>query len=170
MTQLGLTVSEKKLVHPGTQVMCLGVLIDTTEGTISIPPEKLRDVTDAVCHWLTKEFATKRQLQSILGLLLCVHKCIKPALVFLNRILDLLRSGHGSQSIHFTPDFKRDLGWFAKFFPTYNGASLNDHKNIDVKLELDACLTGFGGRSGDWFTTSQYKEVSETGQLSILRS
>ena len=50
MTQLGLTVSVKKLVRPATQATCLGVLIDTEKGTISIPPEKLRDVTDAVRH------------------------------------------------------------------------------------------------------------------------
>ena len=76
MTQLGLTVSDKKLVHPAMQATCLGVLIDTEKGTISIPPEKLCDVTDAVRHWMSKDFATKRQLQSILGLLLYVHKCV----------------------------------------------------------------------------------------------
>ena len=149
MTQLGLTVSDKKLVHPVTQVTCLGILIDTIKGTILIPPDKLRDVTAVVRHWMAKDFATKRQLQSILGLLLYVHKCVKPARVFLNRMLDLLRSGHGQQKIRLTPDFKRDLGWFAKFLHTYNGVSLYDHRNIDVTLELDACLTGFGGCSGD---------------------
>ena len=103
MMQLGLTVSDKKLVRPATQATCLGVLIDTEKCTILIPPEKLRDITDAVRHWMTKDFATKCQLQSILGLLLYVHKCVKPARVFMNRM-----------------------------------------------LELDACLTGFGGRSGNY--------------------
>ena len=41
MKDLGLTVSEKKLVPPSTQVVCLGVLIDTVKGTVSIPPEKI---------------------------------------------------------------------------------------------------------------------------------
>ena len=45
MKDLGLTISQKKLVSPSTKVTCLGVLIDTVNGTISIPPEKLRDVT-----------------------------------------------------------------------------------------------------------------------------
>ena len=149
MTQLRLTVSEKKLVRPVMQVTCLGVLIDTVEGTISIPPDKLRDITDAVRHWMVKDYATKHQLQSILGLLLYVHKCVKPARVFLNRMLDLPRSGHGQQKNCLTPDFKRDLDWFAKFLQAYNGVSLYDHRTIDVTLELDACLKGFGGHSGD---------------------
>ena len=40
MRQFGLTISKKKLVSPSTQVVCLGVLIDSIEGTIQIPPPK----------------------------------------------------------------------------------------------------------------------------------
>ena len=54
------------------------------------------------------------------------------------------------QKIKLTSDFKRDLRWFAKFLPTYNGILLCDHRQVDVTLELDACLTGFGGRSGNF--------------------
>ena len=59
------------------------------------------------------------------------------------------RSCHGRQKIKLTPDFKRDLRWFVKFLPTYNGISLYDHRQVDVTLELDVCLTGFGGHSGN---------------------
>ena len=44
MGELGLTVSEKKLVAPSMQVTCLGVLTDTVKGTLLIPPEKLHDI------------------------------------------------------------------------------------------------------------------------------
>ena len=77
MNDLGLTISQKKLVSPSTQVTCLGVLIDTVNGTVSIPPDKLLDVTDTVRQWLAHDVASKRELQSILGLLLYVHKCVK---------------------------------------------------------------------------------------------
>ena len=60
-------------------------------------------------------------------------------------MLKLLRASHGHQKILLTPDFKRDLRWFAKFLPMYNGISMHDHKRVDTTLELDACLTGFGG-------------------------
>ena len=138
MKQLGLTVSDKKLVPPSTQVVCLGVLINTEKGTVSIPSEKLRQINDMVKEWLTKETCTKRQLQSLLGLLLYVHKCVKPARAFLNRMLALL--------LDLTSDFRRDLMWFGKFLPLYNGVSLYDHRPVDFTLELDACLTGLGGR------------------------
>ena len=63
-------------------------------------------------------------------------------------MLELLRSGHGHQKMLLTPDFKRDLRWFAKFLPTYNGVSLYNHKPVDLNLELDACLTDFCGGCG----------------------
>ena len=109
MSQLGLTVSQKKLVAPAIQVTCLGVLIDTIKGTVSIPPEKLDQINITVHQWLSKSIISKRQLQSILGLLIYVHKCVKPARIFINRMLDLLRSAHATQHITLTTDFKLDL-------------------------------------------------------------
>ena len=99
MAQLGLTVSDKKLVPPATCVTCLGVMIDMVQGTIAIPSEKLATILSEVRHWLHRDVVSKRQLQSILGLLLYVHKCVRPARVFLNRMMDLLRSAHGRQKI-----------------------------------------------------------------------
>ena len=112
MKDLGLMSSDKKLIPQSTQVVCLGVLIDTEKGTVFIPPEKLHQISDMVKEWLTKKACTKRQLQSLLDLLLYIHKCVKPARAFLNRMLALLRSGHATRKIDLTSDFRRDLSWF----------------------------------------------------------
>ena len=125
-------------------------MIDTVKGTIAIPPEKLDLINTAVRQWLNKKVALKRQLQSILGLLLYVHKCVKPARVFLNRMFELLSSSTSRQVVTLTSDFKRDLQWFVTFLPWYNGVSLYDHRQMDMALDLDACLTGFGGRCGNF--------------------
>ena len=44
LQDLGLQVSTKKLVPPSTEVVCLGILINTIHKTISIPPEKLQEI------------------------------------------------------------------------------------------------------------------------------
>ena len=111
-------------------------------------------------QWVTKETCTKRQLQSLLGLLLYVNKCVKPARAFLNNMLALLRSGHATQKIHLTSDFRRDLRWFSKFLPFCNGVSLYDHRPTDYTLELDACLTGLGGTGAILYTTFPYPRLS----------
>ena len=76
MRQLGLTISEKKLVPPSTQVVCLGVLIDTERGSISIPDDKLTQICDTVKQWQGKRVCTKRQLQSILGQMCKTSPCL----------------------------------------------------------------------------------------------
>ena len=64
-------------------------------------------------------------------------------------MLDLLRSSHNVKKITLTSDFRRDICWFAKFLPAYNGANFYDHRNIEHVIELDVCLTRLGGKFGN---------------------
>ena len=116
MGELGLTISQKKLVRSTTKAICLGIEVDTVTGTVAIPPDKLADVKDIVHQWDKKNFCNKSELQSLSGTLLYVHKCVRPACVFLNRMLDLLRHAPDPSCIALTEDFRRDLCWFKKFF------------------------------------------------------
>ena len=88
---LGLQVSKTKLVPPHTEVTYLGIVVDTIQKTISIPPLKLQEIRNTCTQWISKETCTKKQLQSLLGSLLYITKCIKPARFFLNRMLQVLR-------------------------------------------------------------------------------
>ena len=67
---LGLTISQKKLIPPTTSAICLGMLIDTKKGSISIPDEKLSQIRRTISEWLLKSNCTKKELQSLLGQLL----------------------------------------------------------------------------------------------------
>ena len=87
---LGLTISAKKLIAPGTKAVCLGIVFDTEKGEISIPDEKMTQIMKKVDAWGSKSFCSRHQLQFLLGHLLYVHKCVKPARFFVNRMLDLL--------------------------------------------------------------------------------
>ena len=49
------------------------------------------------------------------------------------------------KTITLSHDFERDLYWFIQFLHRYTRISYFDHKCIDGTIELDACLTGFGG-------------------------
>ena len=145
MQELGLAISDKKLIHPTTQAVCLGVVVDMVSGTVSIPPDKLTQVQQIVHEWSDKKTCTKQQLQSLVGLLLYIHKCTKPACYFVNRLLEMLRNANNPNRIVITDDCKWDLAWFRKFLEQYNGVSIYDHKNADFVVQLDACLTGMGG-------------------------
>ena len=143
--RLSLTISEKKLVAPTMSAVCLGVLIDTAKGTVAIPDENMRQIKESVIDWQNKATCSKRQLQSLLGQLLYIHKGVRPARIFLNRMLDLLRQNYDANTIKLTQAFRRDLRWFAKFVDKYNGVSMYNHRRVDHVIELDACLDGLGG-------------------------
>ena len=130
--------------------MFLGIVFDTEKGEISIPGEKMTQIIKNVESWKSRSYCNQRQLQSLLGHLLYVHKCVKPAHYFVNRMLDLLRNNYDQEKIQITQDFKHDLRWFSRFLETYNGVSIYDHPNANHIIELDACLTGLGARLGNF--------------------
>ena len=70
LRDLGLEVSPSKLVAPATQVVCLGILVDTDTQTISIPKDKLHQIKDICSSWSSKTYCSKSDLQSLLGSLL----------------------------------------------------------------------------------------------------
>ena len=146
--KLGFEISEKKLEPPTTCLNCLGIDINTESFTMSIPSEKLKDIWDMCLQWRHKAQCSKRQLQSLLGSLLYISKCIKSSRFFLNRLLDVLRSMEDKKYTVITREAKRDINRFLKFIPLYNGVTFFDQKPIDFSTELDASLQGLGARWG----------------------
>ena len=90
LADLGLEISSKKLVPPSTSVICLGILIDSQERAISIPPQKLSQIVELCSLWTNKTYCIKQDLQSLLGHLLYIARCVRPARIFLNRMLQTL--------------------------------------------------------------------------------
>ena len=148
LLELGFQLSENKIVTPSTKVTCLGVDINSENFTVSITQEKLKDILHVCKSWATKTTCTKRELQSLLGKLLYITKCVKSSRFFLNRMLDLLRSSSKQEKIVISTDFRRDLNWFTNFVPKFNGTAFFVHDKVHHEIELDACLQGLDARWG----------------------
>ena len=144
LQELGLEISQNKLVAPSTSVVCLGILVDSVNRTISIPEGKLAEIQKLCNSWKDKKSCTKNQLQSLLGSLLYITKCVRPARFFLNRMLQVLRDNHINKYIRLTEEFAKDLNWFNTFLCSYNGVTFYDNKPVQAVIELDASLTGLG--------------------------
>jgi hypothetical protein len=89
---LGFNINHKKTVPPTTNCSCLGIYFDLALGTLNIPKSKLTEVMDLCNFHLNKKSISKTKLQALIGSLIYLHKAIKPAWIFVNRILALLRS------------------------------------------------------------------------------
>ena len=141
---LGLTISIHKNVLPTTEAICLGININTITGIMSVPDQKLEEIKIMVKNWTHKTTCTKNQLQSLLGSLLYISKCVKNARFFLNRLLETLRGSKKEKIITLDKNFHRDIQWFKKFVEKFNGKTYFVKDKVHGLVHLDACLTGMG--------------------------
>ena len=145
LQDLGLEISISKLIEPTHIAVCLGIEINSVNRTLQIPREKLTQIQQICQQYVSKKKVTKNQFQSLLGSLLYITKCVKPARFFLNRMLQLLRDSTDKTRINLNTEFFRDLNWFNTFLAQYNGITFYDNQIIHATVYLDACLQGLGG-------------------------
>ena len=145
LSRLGFPISTSKLVRPTTSCVCLGIVVNTKDKTLSVTEDKLHEILDKCQKVCNQTHISRRQLQSVLGSLMFLHKAVKPTRFFVNRLLYDLRSS--GERICVTENMCRDLQWFLKFVPIFNGTTTYDHVDIEhcETLAIDSCLTGMGG-------------------------
>ena len=73
---LGIPINPDELEPPCQQLICMGIMVDVKKGQISIREDKLLEIKSICELWANKTFATRRQLQSLLGRLLYIHKLL----------------------------------------------------------------------------------------------
>ena len=69
----------------------LGILIDTDRMVLEVAPDRLQELHKLLQCWLSKTSASKKQTQSLIGVLQFMAICIKPGRVFMARLLNFLR-------------------------------------------------------------------------------
>ena len=118
--------------------------------TIEITHERLIEIQLLLRNWLSKDTASLKELQSVLGKLNFIAACVRPGRIFISRLLQWLKVLNKNQSsreqIQIPEYVKLDILWWHKFLPHYNGVSLlcfmkNDHiliKFVVVILVLKA--------------------------------
>lgn len=143
---------------PPSEIMTfLGVLFNSLTMTVEVTPERLTEIRNLIEIWLKKEFATLKEIQSLLGKLNFVAACVRPSRIFVSRLLNWLRSIYrSSEFYHSIPEYvMKDLVWWHRFLPLYNGISMMEYEEWsapDAIFSSDSCLTGCGGFwNGNYF-------------------
>ena len=172
---LGVPLAEDKLEGPTTSITYLGIQIDSTEFTISIPNEKFHELMELLPSWYNRQKCTKKELLSLIGKLSFVCKVVRPGRIFLRRLITLsttVKQLH--HHICLNKNSRADIQWWIDFLPSWNKKSIIPETlfvtSNDIKLFTDASSIGFGaiyGTSwiqGQWDTKHQdmsidYKEL-----------
>ena len=97
LSALGLHESLSKAVGPGTSVVLRGISFDTVKMTMEVTPDRVQEILVLADSWLGKKSASKREVQQLVGKLVFTCKCVRQGRIFLNRLLQFLRSFVGSE-------------------------------------------------------------------------
>ena len=91
LEQLRVDTAPDKIVPPTTRIEFLGITADSQTMTLEIPGEKITDTQKEIHSWLYKSSATRKELESLVGKLQFMGKCVKPGRVFIARLINWMR-------------------------------------------------------------------------------
>ena len=77
----------EKLEGPTTRLIFLGIVIDTTSGSMRLPEEKVACLRQVVQSWARRKACTRRELKSLVGLLHHACRVIRPGRLLYDYII-----------------------------------------------------------------------------------
>lgn len=155
LKDLGLPINHDKTVQPCKALTCIGIRVDASLFTLSIDPQKLKEIFQACRIFLSYTTLTRQKLQSILGKLIYISKCVPAARIFVCRLLNILRSAPKHGRFKLNNDYYRDLVWFLSTENIFQGRVFIKSNRRTQTLFVDACLLGLGGICLDQVYTAQ---------------
>ena len=146
---LGFPLAPEKKEGPASTITFLGILVDTTSGTLSLPQAKLVRLREEINHWLSRRTCRKRELESLVGTSQFAAKVIKPGRSFVRRLIDLLKTRRRPEHyIRLNNLVKSDLLWWKAFADHWNGVAFFPPE-AGAELEFTSDASGSWG-CGAW--------------------
>ena len=144
---LGVPLALEKVEGPTTCLPFLGIIIDTNRMEARLPDDKLARIQGLLGTWLDRKKATKREILSLVGLLLHAAKIVRCGRSFVSRMYTT--AAKLQELEYFTrlnKDFRSDLSWWYTFLAEWNGISLLRYSSPSTKH--DCCIQT--DASGSW--------------------
>ena len=153
---LGFAVNEKKVIRPAHRVRYLGIDVDSTTMTLTLPEDKLIKLKGVLCAFRSKRRASKLDLQKLAGILAHCATIIRAGRTFSRRVINLCNSiAERYDTTKLSAEFHADLDWWLSFAELFNGVGKAIRvSDTDVFVYTDASGSGFGGyltHGGDYF-------------------
>ena len=154
---LNIPMASHKHEGPSTCLTILGIEIDTVSGQLRLPADKLNRLSVLLQDWGDKKACSRKELESLIGLLNHACKVIRSGRAFLRRMIDLLHAVHQSQPlIRLNLGFRSDLAWWNMFIAEWNGISFLAPPTYLPQLDLTTDASGSWG-CGAWHHRSWFQ-------------
>ena len=143
---LGVPLEPSKLEGPTTCLTFLGIQINTESLLLHLPEEKLSKLKQELFHCILRKSISKRELQSLIGLLQFATKVIWPGRSFLRQLYAMQSIGsHPEHHVRLNIAARADIVWWHLFAEEWNGISiLWDSSTVLPEFNI------FSDTSGSW--------------------
>lgn len=125
LVDLGWPIAEEKVELPCTDIVFLGIRFNLDTRQLSIPPEKLQQILQELHSFQSRDTATKRELEQLVGKLNFAAKVVKGGRTFLRRMIDDINTVEDHNALICLSDtFRLDVKWWLDFSSQWNGKEM----------------------------------------------
>ena len=138
--RLDVSIAPAKYAGPATKMVFLGYELDTVQGLIQLPAEKLARTLTLVKEWSGKKACKQKELESLLGHLYHTATVVRPGRTFVQCLIELLSVvWFRDRWVRLSASTWSDLTWWATFLEGWNGVSMMPRYSSPViTVESDA--------------------------------
>ena len=150
---LGFHVAYDKMVSPSQIVTYLGIIIDSQRMELRLPEGKLEKLVKQLAFLENKSRVSKKDLESLGGLLSHCSHIIKGGKIFCKNVYKLYKEmvGKNLRYIHLNQKVKDDLRWWKRFCHYFNGSMKMIEEMYEYPMVSDSSFKGFAVyMDADW--------------------
>ena len=155
---LGVPIADEKTTWPTTELVFLGIVLDTERLESRLPDDKKQDLLQLLTEMSTKERCTLKELQRLLGKLNFASRVVVPGRTFTRRLYDATcRVSKPYHHVRLSAACRLDLLWWKELLHSWNGRSYFLEPEFtpaaDLSVYTDAAGSiGYGAICGcEWF-------------------
>ena len=162
LRSLGFHVAYDKVTPPSTCTTYLGVEIDSVTMELRLPQSKLLRLRDLLETYVTRKKISKKDLESLGGLLSHCSHLVRGGRTFCRRIFNLYKEicVKNLKVISMSPEVRSDLNWWRVFCVSFNGVSQINNVEYQLPMVSDSSMKGFGVYLGEDWVAGTWSEDS----------
>ena len=173
LEQIRVENSLEKMVPPTARIEFLGVTVDSQKMTLEVSEDKLEETSKELSTWLYKQMASRREVESLLGKLQFLAKCVRPGRIFVARMINWMKTlPRQHQHQHTIPwQARKDIAWWARFLHHYKGVSiiwLHNNPEPDKIVATDASKKGYRGIAQGQYFRGKFPEQWKNRNIAEL--
>ena len=159
----GMPTEPEKDEGPATELVFLGMELDSVRLQIRLPQEKLERLKSTLQEVRDMKACRKRHLLSVVGILSHAFKAVRAGRSFVRRLIDLSTSVRKlDRFVRLSREARADIEWWVQFGLDWNGTAMMwhvDRSRPDVVLTSDASTSDASGAwgCGAWWETRWFQ-------------